>query len=172
MPCTPALRSHRQTSPLSLTAAPPSRKGVQNENLQLLELAAITQAPGFFSVVQNRMAWHMAFADGRGSGSVDDVCDNRLRSASRHENMEGIMVSEDNLTVTQFIDNYYRPDRLAAEPGRRERIIADREKDLRTTGRAFISRHDSVTGESVTLYDPNWRPKQYLIYLAAERGEV
>ena len=55
------------------------------------------------------------------------------------------------MTVARFIDRYYRPERLSAEPGRRERIIADRERDLAMHGVAVISRHDSVTGRLVSL---------------------
>ncbi len=55
------------------------------------------------------------------------------------------------MTVTEFIDRYYKPSRLNADPGRRERIIADREEDLKLYGEALISRHDSVIGEAVTL---------------------
>lgn len=54
------------------------------------------------------------------------------------------------MTATEFIDKYYKQERLQ-EPGRRERIIADRKNDLRMYGEALISRHDSVTGKLVTL---------------------
>ena len=35
------------------------------------------------------------------------------------------------MSVADFIDRYYRPERLKSEPGRRERIIADRELDMK-----------------------------------------
>jgi hypothetical protein len=75
------------------------------------------------------------------------------------------------LTVAEFVDRYYRRDRLMAEPGRRERIIADREDDMREQGSALISRHDSVTGEMVVIYSPHWRPRHYVQWLATTDGE-
>ena len=71
------------------------------------------------------------------------------------------------MSVADFIDRYYRPERLKAVPGRRERIIADREGDMKEHGEALISKHDSVTGENIVLYNPNWRPEQYVCYLVS-----
>jgi len=71
-----------------------------------------------------------------------------------------------SMTVKEFVDTYYRPGRLKAEKDRRERIIADRERDLREIGEARISKHDSVTGEMVVLVNPRWRPKRYLQWCA------
>ena len=73
----------------------------------------------------------------------------------------------EKMSVADFIDRYYRPERLKSEPGRRERIIADREDDMKEYGEAFISKFDSVTGSNIVLYNPNWRPEQYIRYLVS-----
>lgn len=78
---------------------------------------------------------------------------------------------DEPLTVEEFIDQYYRPERLRGDPGRRERIIADRTTDLKEEGRALISRHESVTGNMVILYNPRWRPVSYLRWLVEEHPE-
>jgi hypothetical protein len=52
-------------------------------------------------------------------------------------------------SVADFIDRYYKPDRLNDMPGRRERIIADRENDIANGEYAIITRHDSITGRCV-----------------------
>ena len=57
-------------------------------------------------------------------------------------------------TVTEFIDHYYKPDRLSGMEGRRERIIADRENDVRRYGYALISHHDCVTGQTAYFVPP------------------
>lgn len=78
------------------------------------------------------------------------------------------------MTVAEWIDRYYKPDRLHLVPGRRGRIIADRENDLRLHGEAMISKHDSVTGKRVILYNPTWRPESYLrwcVSLSEVRGQ-
>lgn len=54
--------------------------------------------------------------------------------------------------VTEWVDRYYKRDRLTALPGRRERIIADRVNDLTRYGSTLISRHESVTGDPVWIY--------------------
>ena len=72
----------------------------------------------------------------------------------------------EKMSVADFIDRYYRPERLKSEPGRRERIIADRELDMKEHGEALISKHDSVTGENIVLYNPTWWPEKYVRYLA------
>jgi len=77
-------------------------------------------------------------------------------------------MDEKPITVTEFVDTYYKPDRLKSEPGRRERLIADKENDLRVHGNTLISRHDSVTGEAVVLYNPCWRPKAYLCWCVSQ----
>ena len=75
------------------------------------------------------------------------------------------------VSAGEFVDRYYRRDRLRGD-GKRERIINDRIKDLRAFGEARISRHDSVTGGAVVLYDPTCRPVQYLRWLATTDGET
>ncbi|WP_280389883.1 hypothetical protein [Nocardia wallacei] len=52
--------------------------------------------------------------------------------------------------VAEWIDRYYKNDRLTRESGTRGRIIADRLDDMQRYGRTLISRHDSVTG------NPEW----------------
>lgn len=76
------------------------------------------------------------------------------------------------MTVPEWIDRYYKRDRLTRDPGTRERIIADRENDLRELGCAAISRHDSNTGESVVLYNPRWRPEGYIRWLVSDMPET
>jgi hypothetical protein len=55
----------------------------------------------------------------------------------------------------------YKPARFRNEPGfhadREQRLIADRENDVREQGYAIISQHDSVTGRA-ELYGtpPSW----------------
>jgi len=56
------------------------------------------------------------------------------------------------MTVAEFIDTYYKPDRLNREPGTRDRIITDRERDLEQYGRTLISHHDCVRGKVAWLY--------------------
>ena len=51
------------------------------------------------------------------------------------------------MKIVEWIDRFYKPDRLNAEAGRRERIIADRQKDFSENKIALIGRHDSVTGK-------------------------
>jgi hypothetical protein len=70
------------------------------------------------------------------------------------------------MSVAQWIDRYYKRERINSEPGRRERIIADREIDLADRGYAMISGHDCVTGETSTLYNPRWRPEGYIRWSA------
>lgn len=48
--------------------------------------------------------------------------------------------------VAEWIDTHYKPDRLNRDTGTRSRLIADSLTDLRASGSAFISRHDSVSG--------------------------
>jgi hypothetical protein len=55
------------------------------------------------------------------------------------------------MTVAEFVDTYYRPERLHALPGRHERIIADRETDIAAHGSTLISHHDCVTGRTVWM---------------------
>jgi len=57
----------------------------------------------------------------------------------------------DVCSIEEFVDSYYKADRLNRpdEPGRRERIIADRQYDVSRGDVAIISRHDSVTGKLV-----------------------
>lgn len=57
-------------------------------------------------------------------------------------------------TIEEFIHRYYKPERLNAESGRAERIIADREHDVERFGKAIISKHDSVMGYAVS-FEPN-----------------
>ena len=54
-------------------------------------------------------------------------------------------------TVTQWIDNNYRPERLNRDEGTRNRIIADRVTDMESYGEAWISRHDSRNGQATVL---------------------
>ena len=60
-------------------------------------------------------------------------------------------------TVEQWMRRVYKPARFRNEPGfhadREQRLIADREKDVREQGYALISHHDSVTGKA-ELYGP------------------
>ena len=53
-----------------------------------------------------------------------------------------------SLAIAHWIDRYYKPDRLNALPGRRERIIEDRVQDVERSGWTLISRHDSMTGKA------------------------
>jgi hypothetical protein len=55
----------------------------------------------------------------------------------------------------------YKPERFRNEPGfhadREQRLIADREKDVREQGFALISHHDSVTGRTEFFgTPPSW----------------
>lgn len=75
---------------------------------------------------------------------------------------------DESMTVAEFMDRYYKPDRLRRDKGSRERLIADREQDIRERGRALISHHDSVTGDAVYLYAPSWRPPKYIRWLAVK----
>ena len=52
-------------------------------------------------------------------------------------------------SIEEFVDRYYKKDRLNAEKGRRERLIESRKRDVARCGDCLISRHDSVTGEAV-----------------------
>ena len=74
------------------------------------------------------------------------------------------------MSVADFIDRYYRPERLKAVPGRRERILAEGEDDMKEYGEVRIPGWESVTGENIVLYNPNWRPEQYICYLVHEMG--
>ena len=60
-------------------------------------------------------------------------------------------------TIEQWMRRTYKPARFRNEPGfhadREQRLIADREKDVREQGYALISHHDSVTGKA-ELYGP------------------
>lgn len=55
------------------------------------------------------------------------------------------------MDIAAWMRSAYKPERFRNEPGfhhnREERLIADREKDLRENGFALISHHDSVTGK-------------------------
>jgi hypothetical protein len=54
----------------------------------------------------------------------------------------------------------YKPARFRNEPGfhadREQRLIADREKDVREQGYALISHHDSVTGRAELYLRKDW----------------
>jgi hypothetical protein len=80
-------------------------------------------------------------------------------------------MDEERMTVAEFMDRYYKPDRLRRDSGTRARLIADRELDLREHGRALISHHDSVTGEAVYLYAHWWRPPKYIQWLGTTDGQ-
>jgi hypothetical protein len=65
------------------------------------------------------------------------------------------------MTVEQWLRHFYKPDRFRNEPGfnadREERLIADRENDIRRSGYALISHHDSVTGRGEYIgVLPSW----------------
>ena len=57
-----------------------------------------------------------------------------------------VRISSQDMSVADFVRRYYKPNRLSAMPGRFERIVADRENDVRLRGEAIISHHDCVTG--------------------------
>lgn len=80
-------------------------------------------------------------------------------------------MGDEKMTVAQFVDRYYRPERLLREPGTRERIIASREQDMRRFGEAIISRHDSVTGDIMVLYNPRWASRRHLRWLATSEHD-
>jgi hypothetical protein len=65
------------------------------------------------------------------------------------------------MTVENWMRRFYKQDRFRNEPGfhadREQRLIADRENDLKTQGFALISHHDSVTGQCEVLGKrPDW----------------
>jgi len=57
------------------------------------------------------------------------------------------------MTVAEWVDRYYKPDRLNRPGGTREHIIANREREVERDGTTLISRHDSVTGQA------EWYPR-------------
>jgi hypothetical protein len=64
-------------------------------------------------------------------------------------------------TVEQWMRRLYKPERFRNEPGfhadRKQRLIADREKDVREQSFALISHHDSVTGRTEFFgTPPSW----------------
>jgi hypothetical protein len=63
-------------------------------------------------------------------------------------------ISTHEMTTEQFVDKYYKPDRLNRTPGTRDRIIHDRQSDIRNNRTTLISHHDSVTGRTMILYNP------------------
>ncbi len=65
------------------------------------------------------------------------------------------------MTVPEWMRRFYKPERFRNEPGfnadREQRLIADRENDIREQGFAIISHHDSVTGRGEYLDKlPEW----------------
>jgi hypothetical protein len=70
-------------------------------------------------------------------------------------------------TVEQWMRRLYKPERFRNEPGfhadREQRLIADREKDVREQGFALISHHDSVNGRTEFFGTrPSWcAPSQH-----------
>jgi len=59
------------------------------------------------------------------------------------------------MNVSEWMRTYYKPNRFRNEPGfnadREQRLIADRENDMREMGYTLISHYDSVTGRSEYL---------------------
>jgi hypothetical protein len=59
------------------------------------------------------------------------------------------------MTVAEWMQRFYKPNRFRNVPGfnadREQRLIADRENDMREQGFALISYHDSVTGRAEYL---------------------
>lgn len=65
------------------------------------------------------------------------------------------------MKVSTWMRRYYKPERFRNEPGfnadREQRLIADRENDMKTQGFAVISFHDSTTGNLEVLGNrPDW----------------
>lgn len=58
-------------------------------------------------------------------------------------------------SVGAFLQRYYKPDRLRSEPDfnedRPQRLLAYYETEFATVGWTFISQHDGVTGQIVSL---------------------
>lgn len=106
------------------------------------------------------------------SGAAREAANIIERQDAEIESLKELRVSDEKkMTVAEFMDRYYKPDRLRRDKGSRERLIADREQDIRESGLAIISRHDSVTGEAVYLHSPQWRPPQYIRWMATTDGE-
>jgi hypothetical protein len=72
------------------------------------------------------------------------------------------------MTVEQFVDTYYKPDRLYREEDTREQVIANCKRDMERYRRADISKHASITGRAMTLYDAN---KVLCPYIPLTKGE-
>ena len=50
--------------------------------------------------------------------------------------------------VARWVDRHYRPERLNRDPDSRDRIVAERIRDLNLYGSTLVSRHDSITGRA------------------------
>jgi hypothetical protein len=78
-------------------------------------------------------------------------------------NYNGDLFRDDRVSaesVGDFIDRYYKPDRLQDFPGdmegeRRQRLINNYTRELESCGYCFISRHDSITGRVVSFFGPD-----------------
>lgn len=61
-------------------------------------------------------------------------------------------------SAAEFVDTYYKRDRLHATPGKRERMIEHEEKCIAEYGSTLISHHDCKLGETVW-----WMGNRYTI---------
>ena len=57
------------------------------------------------------------------------------------------------MTVSEFVDTYYKHDRLHREKETRERLIASKTEDIELYGYTVISHHDNNQGITMILYN-------------------